>query len=400
MVKLNKSLLTSSIILLVSFNLFNAINFLFQFAMARMLTAADYGVMAALFSFIYLSGIFGEPIMTIIAKYSAGEKSKEKVKNLLKRSLKKSLKISSMIFLVFIFAAIPLSFMLNIPYLLLSSTGLMIFAAFLPPITRGVMQGKKMFSTLGINLVIESIVKIFLAVSLVFIGWKVYGAMLAAIAGAFTAFLFSLLALRSILKSREQHMNIPGFYSYSWPAFLMIFSVLCFFSLDIIIARIVFEATTAGYYAIASTLAKAIFLATQPISKALFPMAAEKKRGDRAHLLPNALGMILTCLVPALLVFYFFPDWLIRIFAGRFIIESQNILIYLAAAMGIFSIANLLLLYKLSIGKTKNYKIFVIFPIIELVLLCIFSHNLIEFSIAFLTASAIFLWGAVFLLDE
>lgn len=399
MIKIHRALVSGSLILLITFNLFNLINFFFQFAMARMLTPADYGILAALFSLIYLSAIFGEPIMTIIAKYSAREKSKEKTKNLLKRSLTKALKISSIIFIAFIFIAIPLSFLLKVPYLLLSSTGLMIFAAFLPPITRGTLQGRKMFKSLGINLIIEAIVKIALAVLLVFIGWRVYGAIAAAIIGAVIAFLLSLLALKDILKSKEKLMKIQEFYSYSLPAFFMIFSVLIFFTLDIFIARIVFEATIAGYYAIASTLAKTIFLATQPIGKAMFPIAAEKQQKGY-HLLINALIIILLCLIPALIIFYLFPGLLTLIFAGRHITDVQNILFYLAIAISLFSITNLFVLYKISVGKTKNYLFFIIFPIIEIILLSVFSHNLIEYSIALITAAAIFLWGSVFLLDR
>lgn len=398
--KLNKALIGGSLILLITFNLFNVINFFFQFAMARMLTPADYGILATLFSFIYLSGIFSESLMTIIAKYSATESSKEKIKDLLKFSLRKALKISSLVFIVYIFAAIPLSFLLRIPYLLVSSTGLMIFAAFLPPITRGVLQGKKLFRVLGTNLVVEAIVKLGLAILLVFIGLKVYGAMFAAIIGFVIAFLLSLLALRDILKLKEKPMKIPKFYSYSYPVFIILFAIMVFFSVDIIIARIVFDATTAGYYAIASMISKVIFLGTQPISKALFPIAAEKKQAKEHHLLFNAIGIILACIIISLLVIYLFPNLLITIYTGRTIIESQNILIYLGIAMSLLSITNLVLLYKLSIGKTKNYLIFLVFPAIEVFLLFFFSSNMIEYSIALVTASAIFLWGSIFLLDR
>lgn len=398
--KFHKELLSGSIILLITFNLFNVINFIFQFAMARMLTPADYGILATLFSFIYFSGIFSEPITTIIAKYSAVEGSGEKIKNLLKRSLRKALKISSWIFIAYIFAAIPLSLVLKIPYLLVSSTGLMIFAAFLPPITKGVLQGKKRFRALGVNLIAESATKLALAVLLVFLGWKVYGAVFAAIIGVVVAFLLSLLALKDILKSKEKPMKIPDFYSYSWPVFVVLFTIIAFFSIDIIIARIVFDATTAGYYAIASMISKVIFMGTQPISKALFPIAAEKRHEKGHNLLFNAACIITACILVALLVIYFFPNLLITIYTGRTIVESQNILVYLGIAMGLISITNLVLLYKLSTGRTSNYLVFLIFPIIEIFLLFFFSSNLIEYSIALVTASAIFLWGSIFLLDR
>ncbi|MCU0642503.1 MAG: hypothetical protein MUF61_02915, partial [archaeon] len=86
MVRLNRALLGGSLVLLITFNIFNLLNFIFQFAMARMLSPADYSILAVLFSIIYMTGIFGEPIQTIIAKFSASEKNTGKLKNLLSRS--------------------------------------------------------------------------------------------------------------------------------------------------------------------------------------------------------------------------------------------------------------------------------------------------------------------------
>ncbi len=395
-----KSLLGGSLILFITFNLFNVINFFFQLMMARMLTPADYGILASLFAFIYMSSVFGEPIQTIIAKYSATEKDTSKLKNLMNRSLKKAIRVALIIFLVFLVVAFPLSQLLKVPYLLLSFTGLMIFAAFMPPITRGLMQGRKRFTGLGINMVIEGIVKIAAAIALVFFGWKVYGAMAGVILGALAAFILSFFAIFDITKAKEKVIKIPDIYSYSKPVFFIILAVLAFFSIDVIIARIVFDGETAGYYAIASTLSKAIFLATQPIGKAMFPLAAEKKNEHGYSLLKNAVVLMLICIAAALLAFYLFPDVLIALFSGRYLPESINILFYLGIAIGLLSLSNLILLYKISRQRVSNYLLFLIFPAIEAVLLFIFSSNLIEFSLAFVTASAIFLWGSIFLLDR
>lgn len=398
--KTNKDLIKGSLILLITFNLFNVINFFFQFAMARMLTPADYGLLAALFSIIYLTGIFSDPIQTVITKYSAVEKDNGKIKNLVQRAIKKSIKFSSIIFIAYLFLAIPLSLLLKIPYLLLSSTGLMIFAAFLPPITRGAMQGRKRFFSLGFNLLAEAVIKISLAIFLVLIGWSVAGAIAATIIAAFAAFALSFLVIKDILRSRESFMQVKEIYSYSWPVFFVIFSVMVFMSIDIIMARIVFDAATAGNYAIASTLAKIIFIGTQPISKAMFPIAAERKKTGNHSLIINSIALVLTCVLVSLLVFYFFPDYLVIIFSGKYLPAAINIIFYLAMGTSLLSLTSLTLLYKLSTGRMSNYLLFMVFPLIEAALLLTFSHNLIEFSLAFVTANAIFLWGSILLLER
>ena len=76
MIKINRALLGGSLILLITFNLYALINFFFQFSMARMLSIADYGTLAALYSIVYFMGVFAEPIQTVITKYSASNKSR------------------------------------------------------------------------------------------------------------------------------------------------------------------------------------------------------------------------------------------------------------------------------------------------------------------------------------
>ena len=54
--ELNKSLLKGSLVLLIAFNLYNLLNFIFHFGMARLLSVADYGILLTLYSMIYLFG--------------------------------------------------------------------------------------------------------------------------------------------------------------------------------------------------------------------------------------------------------------------------------------------------------------------------------------------------------
>jgi len=54
-------------------------------------------------------------------------------------------------------------------------------------------------------------------------------------------------------------------------------------------------------------------------------------------------------------LFYLFPEFIIQIFSGKTIPEASNILFYLGIATSFLSIANLILLYKLSLGKIKGY---------------------------------------------
>lgn len=401
--KLNKSLLKGSLILLISFNLYNALNFLFHFVMARQLTISDYGILATLFSIVYVLGIFTESIQTIITKYSAKEEKLGKLKNILNKSFNKSFKISLSFFAFYLLISIPLSYFLKISYPLLSFNGLVIFTSFLLPISRGFLQGRKQFTALGFNLVVESSIKILLGLGFVLLGWGVYGAIGGNVAGVFVALALSFISLKDITLSKEENSKTPGIYGYSTPAFFMIATIIGFYSIDIVIAKIFFTEDVAGAYSMASILAKTIFWGTQPISKAMFPISAsEKKRNKKQdeNLFMNAFALLSIGIVTALTLFYFFPSLIVLIFSGKIVPIAAQILFLTGIALSLLSISNLVLLHKLSLGQTAGYYYLPIFILIEVILLSTFSSNLIEFSIAFITASAAMLWASIVLIKE
>jgi len=402
MIKINKSLVKGSFILLIAYNIYNVLNFFFHFTMVRLLEVAEYAVLASLFSIIYILAVFTESIQTVITKYSAEEKDEGKLKNILKKTFRKSLFVSLILFVIYLLIAVPLSKLLRIDYLLMLLNGIMIILAFTTPVNRGILQGRKKFNSLGINMITEAVVKFVLAIVLVLLGLSVFGAITGTIIGVGTALGLSFFSIGDILKSREKKAETGGIYSYTRPAFFVTLVILTFYSIDVIIVKIFFEDDLAGIYAIASILAKTIFFGTQPISRAMFPLSAEnnndKKRSSNVFF--NALAIFCFGVIIALVIFYFSSDFIIKIFSGKEIPESASILFYLGVAISLISLSNLILLYKLSIGRVNGYYYLFIFIILEIILLSVFSNSLFQFSIAFITASAALLWASIVLVND
>lgn len=399
--KINKTLLKGSIILLFSFGIFNFLNFVFQLSMARMLNLVDYGIFATLFAMIYMWAVFTESVQTIVVKYSSVENDKGKLNNILRKTMRKAFFFGAGMFFIYLVVAIPLTYLLHISYSLLALNGLIIFSSFLLPVNRGIMQGKKRFGVFGLNMVLESVSKLVLAVAFVYIGWRVYGAILGTIFGTFFAFAISFVPIRDIIKSKIKKAETVGIYQYAKPAFFVTFFIIVFYTMDIIIAKMVFSPETAGVYAIASILSKIIFWGTQPISRAMFPLSSEGKKGkDSGNVFANSLVLVSIGIACALIVFYFFSDLIINVFAGKVIEDASNILFYLGIATGITSITNLILLHKLSLNKMKGYGYLSIFLVVEIFLLFYFSHSLIQFSFALIFSSMAFLWGSIMLLKD
>ena len=399
--KLNRALIGGSIILVVTFGIFNVLNYVFHLGMLRMLTVAEYGVLATLLAIVYIVSIFTESIQTVLVKYSARENNLGKAKNLFMRSLHKAFLIAFILFVLYLFAAIKLASLMNIPYPLMVVSGTIIFAMFLTAVGRGILQGRQNFRALGSTMVLEGAIKVILGIAFVYIGWKVYGAVIGAVLGVFAAFIYTLIVLRPLLRARESHVTTPAIYEYSLPVFLIMFTILVFYNLDILIAKIMFDAETAGLYAIIAVIAKTVFFATQPISRAMFPMTAEKmKQGLQSNVFRSALIILLACIALAFILFYFFPEFIVWVFTGKSLPVVANLIIYAVLAASFLALANLVILYRLSQGRIRHAAVFLLFVITEAILLYIFSDNLTQFVLAYMTAAAIFLWGSVVLLKR
>src|SRR3989344_4405862 len=355
MIKINKEVLSGSFVLLIAFNIFSILNFIYQFAMARFLTPAEYGALAALFSIVNITALFSDSIQTILTKYSSKENNPGKLKNLFRKTFKKSIKIAGILFVMFLIIAIILAKVWNIQYLLIVFTGIIIFSSMLTPISRGIMQGKKRFKSLGLNLIVESGLKVIFAVILVLIGFSFFGAISAVILSALIALFVSVYQIRRITNAKEKPIHLPTIYQQSILIFIFTFAVTLFYTIDIVIAKIVFSPDLAGYYAIASVLGKILFWGTQPISKAMLPIiSGGSKKNNSKQIFYNSLSMLTFLVLICLIIFYEFPDMLVRIFSGAYILQSSSILFKIGLAMALIAYSNIILFYK--IAKTKESK--------------------------------------------
>jgi len=400
MIKKIKNLFSSdtakgSLILIIGTFIFNILNYIFHFSMARMLGPADYGILASLMSIVYLFSIPTETIQAIIARYTAIFKARKeigKIKSLMNRAIKKGWKFG--IIGIILFAAVSpfiknfLKFDSIIPLLALA---ILILPVILLPITRGILQGLKKFKALGFNMSFEGAIKLVLAISLVLIGLNVNGAIAAILISGFLAFSLSKYYVNDINKSKEKFFDKKNIYSSFIPVLIAIICLTMMYSMDVIIVKHFFSDQEAGVYSVASLLGKMIFFALIPAAKAMFPIVAERQEAKKEH--RHVLSKILlgTSLIMVLIlaVYYLFPEFLITILFGNRYIEAANILFYLGVAFSLMTITYMISFYYLSLGKSKIIWALIPCTILELVLISLFSSSLIQFSIAFVVSSFI-----------
>ncbi|MCX6751055.1 MAG: oligosaccharide flippase family protein, partial [Candidatus Pacearchaeota archaeon] len=271
--------LKGSLVLMLSLGVFNILNYVFQISMARLLGPAEYGILAVLMSLAYIFNIPSEAIQTITSGYTSKfnvRRENGKIKDLMIRGLKKGLVFSAVAFLIFLLLSFWLSNLLRIPKYLLLVTGLVIVGSFITPITRGILQGTKRFFALGMNMILESALKVILAIVLVTAGFGAIGGIIGLALALLGAFILSFLPLKIILNSKRERNDFEKVYSYNLPGLIAVTSIVLIYSLDIIFARIFFSPIAAGQYAFVSLVGKAIFFANMAIGKAMFPLTSEK----------------------------------------------------------------------------------------------------------------------------
>jgi len=394
-----------TIILFITINIFNFLNFLFQFIMGRMLGPINYSTLAVLMSITYLYGVPTEAIQNIISRYTSKfniKNEKRKIKYLLFKSLNRGFKFS---IIVFILAGILSYFVaeyLDINFFLILLTNIFVFSAFLNPIMRGVLQGRKKFGHLGINLMISSGLKLIFAISLVIFGFGIFGAMTGVLMGAFSGIIFSLYFNKDVLEEKKEKVSFNKIYSESISYFIVMFAVLIMFSLDIILAKRFFSDELAGQYSALSYIGKMIFFGTVAIGKAMFPITSERhdKKKDSSRIFRKSLGIILILSLVTIMIYSIFPELIIRILYGEKYVVMAPYLIYSAIAITFLALSNITLTYGLSIKSIKKPMFLFLFVIIEIILFYLFHKNIFEYIMASMVSNIIMFIGSLFFLKR
>ena len=394
-----------AIILLITLNLFNMLNFVFHFAMGRLLGPEGYGVLAVLMSIMYIYGVPSEAIQNIVSNYTSKfnlKKQNKKIKYFMFRALKKGFVTSFIIFLILTIIGIFLAKFLNINFWLIFLTNIFIFSSFSNPITKGVLQGRKKFTKLGVNFIIESTLKLVFSVSLVIFGWKVFGAIIGVLMGIFAGLIFSFYFNKDILKEKEKKTSFDGIYIQSIPYFISMLVILIAFSMDIILAKRFFSPEIAGQYSVLSMLGKIIFFGTLAISKAMFPLTTEKfeNRVDTFKIFKKSFLIVTLLSLVVVLFYYFIPKTIIGILYGKQYIGMAPYLAYSGIALSFLSLSNLILLYGLSINKIKKSSYLFLFLIFEAILFLFFHSNIQEYILAFMISNIVMFIGTLFFLNK
>ena len=394
-----------AIILLVMINIYNVLNFAFHFSMARLLGPADYGILAVLMSLVYVFGAPSEAIQSVVTKYTSRfniKDEKSKIKFLITYLLKSGFKIGGVIFVLLEIFSIWFSGIVKVNYGLIFLTNVLIFTAFFLPISRGVLQGRKKLFLLGTSMILESGLKLFLAIAFVIIGFQELGAIGGVLVSSFIVFIISLYFSNDIFSSKGKSVDLKNLKFESIAYFVSMFVVLIMFSLDIFLARRFFSEDLAGKYSVLSMLGKMIYFGTLGVSKAMFPLTSEKheKNESSGGIFKKSIFLIGGLCLIGILIYYLFPELIVKILYGNQYLEIAPYLVYSAIALSFLSLSNLVFNYCLSTNRLRRIWFLLCFPILEIILFMFFHETIFQYILAFMCSNIIMFIGSFFVIKR
>jgi len=312
--------------------------------------------------------------------------------------------ISTIFFIIFAIISLFLSSNLNISYPLLIFTGIFIIGSFIYPIVAGILQGMKKFGVLGFNSIINCTIKLVLALILVALGFKVYGAVAGFVFGVFAAFFIVFISIREITSAKKEDMKIEMFSRSSIYTIIAMLFMVSLYSLDVIFAKTFFTPEIAGKYAVISMIGKIILFVILSITTAMFPINSEKfaKGYETKHILKKVLGFSTFLCILALLFMIIFPKFIISLLFGSAYTSFSGILLYIGISFSFIALLNVLLLYIISIDKLRAIELIsmALFLVLQIILFTLFHSNITQFSMAFMISSIMAFLGGLLLLNR
>lgn len=373
-------LFSGSAIMMVGSNATNFINYVYHLVMGRLLGPSNYGDLAALFSIIGLISIIPTSLSLVIIKYISSSRTEEDIEGIVRWFDKKIFLAAVSFFLLILILTPYTSSFLNIQNNLLITLMGAAFLFSIPSLfNRSVLQGLLRFKQMLISILVETSLKLFVGVLLVYLGFSVGGAVAALVVATCAGWVLSRIAITDYIKKEKVKLpQVRAFFLYSVPVLIQSIAMTSIYSTDLIMVKHFFSSHEAGIYASLSTLGKIIFFGAGPIGAVMFPLVAKKQSRGENYVKVFNYSLLLTIIlsVAITVVYWLFPEIAIRTLYGSLYLEGANLLVWFGIFITLFTLSSLFVAYNLSMGKTLVVIIPSIVAILQIVGIWIYHYDL------------------------
>lgn len=379
-------LISGSTVIFVGMMMANILNYMFSLGMGRFLSPADYGTLISLVSVFNFFSVFSITIGTVFAKFAAvfvGQKKESLIGPLF---ISGSLWVGIMSFvvcgLIIIFSHRLSQFLNNVPVILIIIIASSLLFSYLSYVGLGILQGLLKFGYASFINIFSSFVKLIIGFILVFLGFKVLGAISAFFLSLALSYLLVFFPLLKFLKNKNKNFSIRDLrkkiYLYSLPVFLSNIGITAFITIDVILVKHFFNPIIAGQYAAVSIIGRSIFYAVAPVATVMFSLVAQKKERGESPTGIILLSMLLVGL-PAIvmgIIYFVFPDIIRLIFFPNDYKIIDQYLGPFSIFILFYTLSYLLNLFYLSIGKISICVITILGAIFEVLLIYLFHKDI------------------------
>jgi O-antigen/teichoic acid export membrane protein len=343
----------SGVILFACSALAAILYYLFFMMVGKRLSPEEYSALGFLLSFYFVAGVVSGTLYNVVVRYVSYFKAKsqdEKLGQFFINAMALSGIIGLAAFALMVLAAGSISETLGTSIWPVILLGLFILSYFLVNTMLAMMNGLQDFTMLGLYKVLCSLVLLPAGALLLILGTS--GVLISLVASEAVLVFPLLYSLRKLFYYKRTSTGDIGMARYLAKALVVSVLFAVIINIDVILVRLLFDKGPAGNYAAAAFLGKLPLIVAGGLSSIFFPKVAELDSNgeDSLPLLRQALIYTSGIALIIFLIYLVFPGTISALlFSSEFQIEAM--VPWLALAMGIFAVINVLVMYYLAKGR-------------------------------------------------
>lgn len=381
-----------SLILFSGTILVNFFNYIFHFVIGRMVDVEIYGEAESLISLVAIISVFSATLAMIATKYSAAckaENDKEGGRQIRSYLNRKIFKFGLPIFFVSVLLTPIVGNFLNIENnFALILIWITMLLSFFSAVNSGILSGWQKFRYISLAGILGAAVKLISGIILVKIGFALNGIVGSFVLASFVSYFAYVAVIRLVVLKKKNTDTIaenkPASFDFGeikkfiLPVFVGNLAITLMCNMDMVLAKHNLDAIAAGQYGALNVASKIIYFVTGIVASVLFSMSSESNhKGDSAKPLMK-IGLVLVFFAGtfATVIYFFYPKLVLGILYGSKYYGVAPYLVWFAIAVSLFSVANVIFQYLLSIHKTKISYAFIAIALVSSGLIFLYGSSI------------------------
>ncbi len=382
----SESGLQQGAVLFVASSIGNVLQYLFHYFISRLLGPVEYGAFTSLLGLSVIVAVPAGIMQTVVTQYvsvSFAHEEMSRVSSLFRNAFIYLSFASAGVFGLMVLASSPIAAFLNVssafPVVAMGSIFLFTGAGTAVSAT---LQGLQRFHILAAIAIASPGVRIAAGVALIALGWGAAGALGATTVTNLFALALGLYFLRDILRVRgvESGISLRTASRYTSIVFAGTLAFAILTNGDLIIVKHFFSVEQAGYYSAASVLGKIILFFPSTIAILMFPKTARRFALGKASVDLARKSILITLVLCgfAALVLALFSTVAVQILFGAQYTESESLVGWYGATMGLYALVQVFLAYYLSQEEPRFVWLLAAAAIALTGLVSVFHENLLQ----------------------